>query len=127
MTQIATIILVSLLLLGGIGPSLAATDEEITAMADKAAAMYLADNKALEAREKSDSEQFEQYRLDQLNVFERTVNRCIEKGNHDNLFPSLAVFDAYLDGDEVRMYGTKEDQFKFRKCMSQAGHSLGDK
>ncbi len=127
MTQIATIILVSLLLLGGISPSLAATDEEINAMADKAAAMYIADKKALEAREKSDSEQFEQYRLDQLNVFERTVNRCIEKVNQDNLFPSLAVFDAYLDGDEVRMYGTKEDQFKFRKCMSQAGHSLGDK
>ncbi len=96
-------------------------------MADKAAAMYLADKKALEAREKSDSEQFEQYRLDQLNVFERTFNRCIEKVNKDNLFPSLAVFDAYLDGDEVRMYGTKEDQFKFMKCMSQAGHSLSDK
>jgi len=127
MTQITTIILVSLLLLGGISPSLAAMDEEINAMADKAAAMYLADKKALEAREKSDSEQFEQYRLDQLNVFERTFNRCIEKVNKDNLFPSLAVFDAYLDGDEVRMYGTKEDQFKFRKCMSQAGHSLSDK
>ncbi len=127
MTQITTIILVSLLLLGGISPSLAATDEEINAMADKAAAMYLADKKALEAREKSDSKQFEQYRLDQLNVFERTFNRCIEKVNKDNLFPSLAVFDAYLDGDEVRMYGTKEDQSKFRRCMSQTGHSLGDK
>jgi TPR repeat protein len=36
-------------------------------------------------------------------------------------------FDAYVEGNIIKMFGTPESFFKFRKCMSMSGFPLVDK
>ena len=33
--------------------------------------------------------------------------------------PAIIAFDAYLDGDMVHMFRTKQDQFLLQKCLAE--------
>lgn len=55
-------------------------------------------------------------------TFERAVTVCTAEVQ--KAFPA-GQFDAYLSGTrEVRWIGTKQEQFRFEKCMSQKGQPL---
>ncbi len=62
--------------------------------------------------------------LPQESEFERTVAICIEVVRR--AMGAFSRFDAYVVEHEVDMVGTKEEFFKFGKCMAKRGHTLTD-
>jgi hypothetical protein len=53
---------------------------------------------------------------------EQVIDLCVKKVRQEVLF---SRFDAYIDGDLVKSFGTDEDRFQFHKCMTKRGRPLG--
>src|SRR5262249_34050618 len=59
---------------------------------------------------------------DQKHSLTNTTRRCVAEVRHEL---KNNQFDAFVDGMNVKYFGTKEEEFKFMKCMRKYGVSLG--
>jgi hypothetical protein len=57
----------------------------------------------------------------QKREFERVVDLCIKAVREEVQY---SRFDAFVQGNNARMFGTVEEKFKFEKCMSRNGQPL---
>ncbi len=112
MTQIATIILVSLLLLGGYGLAMAASEESTDKFNSDIFPRFYP--KTDQSPDKGGTQ-----KNHRLTEFEMAVDRCVEKVRKE--FYDFE-FHPYAD-DESRRYGSDRNVSLLWKCMQREGYS----